>query len=51
MGWPTIIPLVALIIMIILKLPSTASLTLAAVIGALVAWLYQAWISLPCSAT
>lgn len=41
MGWPTIIPLVALIIMIILKLPSTASLTLAAVIGVLVAWLYQ----------
>ncbi len=41
MGWPTIIPMVALIIMIILKMPSTASLTLAAIVGVLVAWLYQ----------
>lgn len=41
MGWPTIIPMVALIVMIILKVPSTASLTLAALIGVLVAWLYQ----------
>lgn len=41
LGWPTILPMIALIIMIILKVPSTASLTLAAIIGALVAWLYQ----------
>jgi NhaC family Na+:H+ antiporter len=41
LGLPTLIPVVALIIMLILKVPSVPSLTLAAIIGALTAWLYQ----------
>ena len=41
LGLPALIPLVALIIMMVLKTPSVPSLALAAIIGALTAWLYQ----------